>query len=142
MSFGVVPYVYHLSIQIRFPLFLFTPVSSGGMGLDETAIGFQMSGRAFIHIGMLFLYSNFERRFGSTVRFYRVIMSAWPAVVCCMPALNMLARAVGPHSLVTNLAMFAFFILLGFSSFSWSGYKCFIVKGTVSLIMELNKQRV
>ena len=43
-------------------------LASGGLGLNEAAIGTQMAIRAVLHISMAALYAPLERYFGSTVR--------------------------------------------------------------------------
>lgn len=106
--------------EIRFPLYTFTPVTSGGLGLSEAAIGIQMALRAFVHIAIMPFYSKLEHRFGGTVRFYRITMWAWPVVVVYMPFLNLLARLYGSYSWPVNVSLVIFYFLWGLCCYAWS----------------------
>ncbi|GJJ10066.1 hypothetical protein Clacol_004292 [Clathrus columnatus] len=103
-----------------FPLFSFTPVSLGGMGVGEATIGLQMSARAFLDISLMFFYSTFERCFGGALQLYRITMFTWPVALCCMPVLHIFARIFGSHSPQVHLMLFVFFITWGFCGFAWS----------------------
>jgi len=96
-----------------FPLFSFTPITSGGLGLNEVAIGMQMAVRAILNVGVMPFYSTLQQYFGSTVRLYRVAMCFWPVSILCMPLLNSLARSSGTDSWTFNIVLGFFFPCMG-----------------------------
>ncbi|KAF8530544.1 MFS general substrate transporter [Hysterangium stoloniferum] len=102
-----------------FPLFSFTPVNSGGLGLSEATIGIQMSIRAIVHIALMPLYSTLRKYFGTTIRLHRVIIWLWPISTICLPLLNALARIAGSESWTFNIAIWAFFVIWGIGGYSW-----------------------
>ncbi|KAF8513927.1 MFS general substrate transporter [Hysterangium stoloniferum] len=102
-----------------FPLFSFTPVNSGGLGLSEAAIGIQMSVRAIFHIALMPLYSTLEKLFGSTIRLYRVVMWLFPISIICLPLLNALAMIAGSESWTFNIAIWAFFVIWATCGYVW-----------------------
>ncbi|KAF8507371.1 MFS general substrate transporter [Hysterangium stoloniferum] len=102
-----------------FPLFSFTPITSGGLGLSEGAIGVQMAIRGIFNVGTMPFYSTLRQYFGGTVRFYRVAMCLWPVSILCMPLLNFLARSAGTESWTFNIALGFFFLVWAFGGYSW-----------------------
>ncbi|GJJ06655.1 hypothetical protein Clacol_000850 [Clathrus columnatus] len=86
-----------------FPLYSFTPVPSGGLGLNEAGIGIQLAIRALIHVGMMPFYSTLEQFFGGTVRFYRVVMWIWPIVFGSNVRILLLACQCCPRDILPSL---------------------------------------
>ena len=79
-----------------------------------------MAIRAVLHISIAALYAPVERYFGSTVRFYRVIMWGWPLTILCAPLLNMMARRGEEGTWPFNIALFIFYFLWAISGFTYS----------------------
>jgi len=102
-----------------FPLFAFTPIASGGLGMNEAEIGVQMAIRAVFHIGLMLFYSRTETWFGTTVRLHRTLMWMWPLSVLCIPLLNILARIYGSNDWIFNIALLGYFIVWSLSGFTW-----------------------
>jgi len=115
-----------------FPLFSFTPLNSGGLGLSEAAIGTQMAVRSILQIGIMPLYATLERYFGSTIRLYRACMWLWPISVVCLPLLNSLARTAGSDSWTFNMALWIFFVIWAFSGCSWVGISVMVTDAAPS----------
>ncbi|KAI5122012.1 hypothetical protein M0805_008004 [Coniferiporia weirii] len=81
------------TIFALYPLFAFTPISSGGLGLSEPQIGAHMATRAVLAIFVLFLYPPAASRLRvGVVSVYSAAMALWPFAVACLPVLNALAR--------------------------------------------------
>ncbi|KAJ1311352.1 hypothetical protein OPQ81_009845 [Rhizoctonia solani] len=101
-----------------YPLFAFTPISSGGLGMSEAQIGTQMSIRAVVHILMMLVYSKVNRSLG-TVRLYQVTMAFWSLVVLGFPFLHWVASQTGIKSILFNAAQFIFFVMWSICGFAW-----------------------
>ncbi|GAB1519007.1 hypothetical protein RhiTH_002072 [Rhizoctonia solani] len=101
-----------------YPLFAFTPIASGGLGMSEGQIGTQMSIRAVVHILMMVVYSKVNRALG-TVRLYKVTMAFWSLVVLGFPFLHWVASLTGIKSIVFNTAQFIFFLAWSVCGFAW-----------------------
>ncbi|KAG9093402.1 hypothetical protein FS749_014431 [Ceratobasidium sp. UAMH 11750] len=103
-----------------YPLFAFTPVVSGGLGMTEAQIGTQMSVRAVVHVGMMALFAPVNRRLG-TVRLYQVTMVFWAVVVLGFPFLHWVASVAegGTASVVFNAVQFVFFFIWSICGFAW-----------------------
>ncbi|KAG9087446.1 hypothetical protein FRC06_002536 [Ceratobasidium sp. 370] len=103
-----------------YPLFAFTPIVSGGLGMTEAQIGTQMSVRAVVHVGMMAIYAPVDRRLG-TVRLYQVTMMFWAVVVLGFPFLHWVASIAvgGTASIVFNAAQFVFFFIWSICGFAW-----------------------
>ena len=104
-----------------YPLFAFMPVEKGGLGLSEAHIGLHMSFRSVISVLTMIPYPYLERRFG-LMRTYRFSMSLWPVAIALLPLLNLVARINGEDRWVWYGALFVFFIVWGFTGWTWS--KC------------------
>ncbi|KAF8609314.1 MFS general substrate transporter [Ceratobasidium sp. AG-I] len=74
-----------------YPLFAYTPIASGGLGMSEAEIGTQMAIRSFIHIGIMLAFNQVVGRV-KTMDIYKFVMSLWPVVVLCFPLLNWIVR--------------------------------------------------
>ncbi|KAL5641213.1 hypothetical protein ACGC1H_001631 [Rhizoctonia solani] len=101
-----------------YPLFAFTPIASGGLGMSEGEIGTQMSVRAVVHILIMLIYSKVNRALG-TVRLYQVTMAFWSLVVLGFPFLHWVASQTGIKSVVFNTAQFIFFLTWSVCGFAW-----------------------
>ncbi|KDQ13841.1 hypothetical protein BOTBODRAFT_33279 [Botryobasidium botryosum FD-172 SS1] len=101
-----------------YPLFAFTPIQSGGLGLDEATIGIHMGFRAVLAIGILPTFSILQRRLGAH-RVYQLVMMTPPLVFIGFPLLNMLARHGMGNSWVFYLALFTMFIVWSSNGFAW-----------------------
>ncbi|KAF8590896.1 MFS general substrate transporter [Ramaria rubella] len=115
-----------------FPLFAFTPITSGGLGMSEAAIGTQLGIRAILHISIMSLYAPMERKFGTTLRTYRWMMWIWPLTVVGAPLLNCLAKEVGEKTWQLNLALFIYFLFWTASCFCWTAISIMINDATPS----------
>ncbi|EUC66729.1 MFS general substrate transporter, putative [Rhizoctonia solani AG-3 Rhs1AP] len=101
-----------------YPLFAFTPIASGGLGMSEGEIGAQMSVRAVVHILIMLVYSKVNRALG-TLRLYQVTMVFWSLVVLGFPFLHRVASQTGIKSVVFNAAQFVFFLTWSVCGFAW-----------------------
>ncbi|KAG8688077.1 hypothetical protein FRC11_006107 [Ceratobasidium sp. 423] len=101
-----------------YPLFAFTPITSGGLGMSEAQIGTQMSVRAVVHILMMLGYSKVNRTLG-TVRLYQVTMAFWSVVVLGFPLLHWVASQTGIKSVIFNSTQFIFFVTWSVCGFAW-----------------------
>jgi len=95
-----------------FPLYSFTPVELGGLGLSEAQIGVQMACRAVIFLSLLSLYPRIEARIG-VLRSYQLAFLSWPCTIMIIPWLNVIARRGGEGS-------FLWYFTLGLTMISWS----------------------
>ncbi|KAH8114502.1 MFS general substrate transporter [Phellopilus nigrolimitatus] len=100
-----------------YPLFAFTPIESGGLGLSEAAIGAHMAVRSFISIVLMFAFSPLQSRLG-TMRTYRYAMLFWPFNIAFFPILNVLARW-GVCKYILNAVLCLFFLVWGIANISW-----------------------
>ncbi|PVF98388.1 MFS general substrate transporter [Serendipita vermifera] len=74
-----------------YPLFAYTSIELGGLGLNSAQIGEHMSIRALIHLIVLIPCSAAVRKWGR-LNVYRISLSAWLPTLICFPMLNWLAR--------------------------------------------------
>lgn len=100
-----------------FPLFAYTPIASGGLGMSEAMIGAQMSIRSITQVALMLGYSRLVSKF-STLSVYQYSMALWPVVILCFPLLNWVVRAQ-PEGTDSTLFMASLFGLLGISGFCW-----------------------
>ncbi|KAF8511934.1 hypothetical protein JB92DRAFT_350559 [Gautieria morchelliformis] len=115
-----------------FPLFAFTPIASGGLGMSEAAIGTHMAIRAVIHIGIGTIYAPLERYFGSALRFYRIIMCAWPLPILCAPMLNSMARRGEEGTWSFNCALLVFYFIWAGSGLAWTSTAIMVTEAAPS----------
>ncbi|KAI5122775.1 hypothetical protein M0805_000119 [Coniferiporia weirii] len=103
-----------------YPLFAFTPITSGGLGLSEMQIGAQLGFRSFNNVLVVLFYAPLERRFG-VLRTYQFTMTFWPMTMAFFPFLNVLARQglVGTWSF--NAIVGLFFTVWSLACLSFSG---------------------
>jgi hypothetical protein len=102
----------------RYPLFAFTSIEAGGLGINEATIGTHLSLRSLLPIPFMVFFPVIQRRLG-TVRMYQLVLSTFPVVVIFFPTLNQLARAnVDPLTL--NAALLGYFIAWSWCGLAWS----------------------
>ncbi|KAG9122869.1 hypothetical protein FRC07_000573 [Ceratobasidium sp. 392] len=103
-----------------YPLFAFTPIASGGLGMSEAKIGTQMAIRSFIHIVMMLSYNQVISRV-KTLDVYRFAMFLWPPVVLGFPILNWIVRTqpAGNESIVFLASQLVFYTVWSIASFCW-----------------------
>lgn len=106
-----------------YPLFAFTPILSGGLGLSEAQIGAHMAVRSAFNIIILFAYTPICTRLGGPVRSYKAGMLMWPLAVICLPVLNVLARTgpevAGVGTWTFDGAALVFFAFWSLGNLSW-----------------------
>ncbi|CAE7214091.1 unnamed protein product [Rhizoctonia solani] len=96
-----------------FPLWAFTPISSGGLGASEVAIGTFISIRAIAQFIVLIPFAYFETRIG-VYRLYAYSLTVFSiSGAIAFPFLNALAKWDGITSVRFNLAIVLYFILGG-----------------------------
>ncbi|CAE6404854.1 unnamed protein product [Rhizoctonia solani] len=96
-----------------FPLWAFTPISSGGLGASEVAIGSFISARAIAQFVVLIPFAYFERRLG-VYRLYAYSLAIYTiSGSIAFPLLSVLAELDGIASLQFSLAIMVYFILGG-----------------------------
>jgi len=104
-----------ITFRAVYPVFLFTPIHLGGLGLPTSTIGtiLSMYG-AFNGIFQVFYFARIHEYLGSKKTFIVGISSALPAFVC-FPLMSHLARAQGMTLLVWGIATFQILISIGLS---------------------------
>ncbi|KAG8698849.1 hypothetical protein FRC09_006990 [Ceratobasidium sp. 395] len=110
-------YFISISFSTLFPLWAFTPVSSGGLGASENIIGVYISVRAVVHFVSLVPFAYCESRFG-VYKLYAYSLSAHAiATTLSFPLLNLMVRTPSVSSLWVNSAMIVQFILSGLGNY-------------------------
>ncbi|KAG9083913.1 hypothetical protein FRC06_004319 [Ceratobasidium sp. 370] len=110
-------YFISISLAALFPLWAFTPTSSGGLGASENMIGTYISARAVIHSLALIPFAYYESRLG-VYRLYAYSLSIHGLVTTLsFPLLNLMVRAPGVSPFWVNLAMVLHFIVSGFGNY-------------------------
>ena len=106
-----------------YPLFAFTPIMSGGLGLSEAMIGIHMAIRAITNVFITMFYPSVERQFG-TVRTYQLSMWLWPVTVLGFPLLNAAARSVWiqQNSWVMWFSLLIFWSVWSVACFAWCAW--------------------
>jgi MFS family permease len=102
-----------------FPLYSFTPVELGGLGLSEAQIGVQMACRAVIFLSLLSLYPRIEARIG-VLRSYQIAFLSWPCTIMIIPFLNVIARRGGEGSFLWYFTLVLTMISWSINSLGWS----------------------
>src|ERR1700754_2778823 len=98
----------------RYPLFAFTSIEAGGLGIDEATIGTHLALRSMLPIPFMLFFPIIQSRLGS-VRMYQLVLNTPPVVVIFSPTLNQLARA-NVDAWTLNAALLGYF-----SAWSWCG---------------------
>ncbi|KAJ1311351.1 hypothetical protein OPQ81_009844 [Rhizoctonia solani] len=103
-----------------FPLFAYTPIVSGGLGMSEANIGTAMATRSLIQITLMLGYSRVIRQVG-TLHVYKLAMAFWIAVILFFPFLNWIVRtqSLGTESLILQACLFGFYIVWSIGGFCW-----------------------
>jgi len=114
-----------------YPLFAFTPIASGGLGLSEAQIGAHTAFRALSSILVIFVYAPLHRRLG-TVRTYQLSLFIWPFAIVFLPALNMLARLGQDGGLLFMAALVTFFFVWSFACLGLPSQAIMITDATQS----------
>lgn len=107
----------NLTLLYRYPLFAFTPVESGGLGLSEAAIGVHMALRSFISLLFMLGFGRIQTRM-SALRVYQWATTVWPFSVVFFPLLSTLAKE-NARTAVINAVIAIFFIAWGFACLCW-----------------------
>lgn len=105
----------HPNMFYRYPLFAYTPVDSGGLGLPPAHIGAHMALRSGLSVVSMCLAAPIQHALGP-LRTYQLGMFAWPAAVAVLPAMNAIARENGE----TVVGSVSFRFALGVLMFAWS----------------------
>ncbi|KAH7343997.1 major facilitator superfamily domain-containing protein [Rhizoctonia solani] len=110
-----------------FPLWAFTPISSGGLGASEVAIGSFISIRAIAQFLVLIPFAYFETRLG-VYRLYAYSLAVYTiSGAIGFPLLNALAKWDGIASPRFNMAIIAYFILVSVLVTRSFGDTCMII---------------
>ncbi|CAE6457524.1 unnamed protein product [Rhizoctonia solani] len=104
-----------------FPLFAYTPVASGGLGMSEAKIGTTMATRSLVQIALMFGYNQVIRQAGA-LRVYKLAMIFWVIAVLCFPCLNWVVRTQtsGTESLIFKICLFGFYVIWSIGGFCWT----------------------
>lgn len=108
-----------LYVCFSYPLFAFTPVASGGLGLQEAKIGAHMAFRSLNAVVAMFFYTPIERRLG-VIKTYRLSLFFIPVCVLFLPLLNAMARAGMEDTWLFNSTVGLFFTTWSIGNFGWS----------------------
>jgi acid phosphatase family membrane protein YuiD len=102
-----------------FPLWAFTPISSGGLGASEIVIGSFISARATAQFVVLIPFAYFETRLG-VYRLYAYSVAIFTVSSAIgFPLLNALAQVKGMNSPQFSLAIIIYFILVRNQDIRW-----------------------
>ncbi|CAE6477419.1 unnamed protein product [Rhizoctonia solani] len=104
-----------------FPLFAYTPIISGGLGMSEAKIGTAMAIRSLVQIVLMLGYSRVIRKIGA-LGIYKIGMIFWILAVLYFPLLNWVARtqSLGTESLTFQVYLFGFYIIWSIGGFCWT----------------------
>jgi MFS family permease len=102
-----------------YPLFAFTPIPLGGLGLFETTIGLHMSARAVVIIMSMFAYPHLERRLGRMCLYRCNLICVIPAILL-FPVLHWIARAGGINGVLWNATLVVLFFTWAINGGAWS----------------------
>ncbi|KEP50482.1 MFS transporter [Rhizoctonia solani 123E] len=121
-----------------FPLFAYTPVSSGnqtsylafqtvliflsgGLGMSEANIGAAMAIRSLVQVVLMLGYSQVIRKMG-TLRVYKLAMAFWVVVILYFPLLNWIARtpSLGTESSIFQASLLGFYVMWSIGGFCWT----------------------
>ena len=114
-----------------YPLYAFTPLTLGGLGLSEAEIGADMAFRALLIIFIITVSSPVQRRFGA-LKTYQVGMTMWPASIVFLPILNYMARTkeFGSGTPLYRIVFGIFYVLWSIGALVWRksdlGYLLFV----------------
>lgn len=109
-----------LKIISSYPIFAFTPIHSGGLGVSEAVIGSHMAIRSTIAIPMMFLFPIIQRRTG-TIGLYRASMITMALVPMLFPCLNLLVYN-NVDEWIVNAVLLGYFVIWAWCGLAWSQY--------------------
>jgi len=110
-----------------YPLFGYTAIESGGLGLSEAEIGVHMSIRAIIHIGAIVFFPALQKRLG-VVRLYQWVMMLFPVTVAFFPISSFIAMQYGSaQNWAVWLSITTLFGVWAFTGFTWPCMSMMIV---------------
>ena len=112
-------YKADLITSSRYPLFAFTPIQSGGLGLSEAKIGVHMTIRSLNQIIVMFSFAPLHKWLG-TARSYQLAMVFWLVAVAVFSALNTMARRGALGTVWFDIVLGVFFTTWSFAAISWS----------------------
>ena len=105
-----------VSLLALLPLFCFTPIQEGGLGMNPQEIGYWVSGRFITSmLAQLLLFPGLQRRFG-TVRVYKWSNALWVPSFVALPLAQVFARA--GSALGVNLCLAASLIIAAIAGMS------------------------
>ncbi|KIJ40989.1 hypothetical protein M422DRAFT_780624 [Sphaerobolus stellatus SS14] len=119
------------SLKVIFPLFCFTPIGLGGLGMSEAAIGFQMVIRSVLQLGTLPFYHQISTHFNSTTHVHRTFMWIWSLPIIILPCANLVARTTD-NIWTLNACLFLFHSTWSLASFTYLTLNNMIVDVTPS----------
>jgi MFS family permease len=102
-----------------YPLFAFTSVEHGGLGLSEAQIGFHMSMRSLLALATMLPFSALTKRFGK-LNVYRFSIFAWIPTILLFPFLNRIARAGGKDGVLWYVVLFTLWTVWSATGWGWS----------------------
>ena len=106
----------------RYPLFAFTPIMSGGLGLSEGEIGMQMGVRSAFNMLALIAYTFVSSK-TNPMKVVKYTMALWPFTYSFIPLLNVMARSrpekAGVGSPALHIVLFVFFVFWSFGAVTW-----------------------
>ena len=106
-------------VGAAYPLFAFTPVALGGLGLSEAQIGLHLSARSSLMLLNTLPFSPLSDRFGK-MNVYRFSMFAWIPTIILFPVLNRIARAGGEGGMLWYAMLLALWTLWSVTGWTWS----------------------
>jgi len=92
VAFGILS-LLGIGIGALVPLFCFTPIEHGGLGMDTRTIGSVISQRSVSTLILQTMAFPYLQKKIGTVRLNRWLMSLWIPTMLLMPAINLAARA-------------------------------------------------
>jgi MFS family permease len=101
-----------------YPLFAFTPVQLGGLGLDSAQIGLHMSLRAVLHIVTMIPYDWMQKKWGM-LNIYRVSLIAWFPTLMFFPILNWMARRGMEGTYSWYAVLLTLWVIWSITGWSW-----------------------
>ncbi|GAA95011.1 uncharacterized protein L969DRAFT_96010 [Mixia osmundae IAM 14324] len=103
------------------PLFAFTPVKSGGLGMSEGELGTMLSIRGLsVTFCQLFLFVPLHERYGG-LKLYRFCMLLYPTTYIFPPFINQFARMEGtPARIAEYSVLFIHLAIVSFANISFS----------------------
>ncbi|KIM24918.1 hypothetical protein M408DRAFT_26703 [Serendipita vermifera MAFF 305830] len=105
-------------ICATYPLFAFTPIELGGLGLSEAQIGLHMATRSLLMLITMLPFSKFSDRFGR-LNVYRFSNFAWIPTILIFPLLNRIARSGGEGGILWYAVLSVLFTLWSITGWAW-----------------------